>query len=145
VVAIREVTSLAARLDAPHDTGVAVLWDGTGWAIAVVNSATGDVLAWDGWHFEPRPNDEGDLRDLPWDEWDDMPSKLLHRANAPWLAGPLGYWLMPSYSVGANAGEVLRHHRHSASDADSDRRLRDAELCAYLPVVDGGVFRDASM
>lgn len=131
------------RREAPHHIGLAlyVNRNGDGWALAVVDTATGDVLAWDGWYFDSLDGvQRTPLATLDFDDFDDMPSKLLAESNGAWLGGPLIHLLIPTYSLADLAGRVTFSHADSAEDADSQRRFLDGNLVAYFPVVEENAF-----
>lgn len=106
------------------------------WAVAIVEASTGRALAWDGWYPDQL---DGPTRrrvsDLPWDDYDDMPSKLLLRCNQPWLGGPFATLIFPEYDLATYAGEeVLAHGDVNERGA---RPGPGSALVAYFPVVNG--------
>jgi hypothetical protein len=96
--------------EVPHRLALVVLTLKDSYAYALVGGKTGGCVAWDGMYSADTvmpipattPLDELDL-----DERDDMASKLVFRAQADWLAGLLGFRLMPSYSVAKEAAELM--------------------------------------
>lgn len=144
-VHLSDVRDLAARLEVTHKVAVGILWKEKSFALAVVETAEGRVLAWDGWyHEDERPDGVKNISGLPWDEWDDMPSKLVLDANRYWLADYLGHWLMPTYSVAREAGQLVSTHSDRPTEPENVRVLGSSELVAYLPVVDHDVFVNAA-
>jgi hypothetical protein len=106
----------------------------------VAERESGLVLGWDGFYNEvgTRFPDVIPLTDLGWDEWDDMPSKLVQQAQGQWLAGVVASWLMPTYSVAREAAELVT----SSDDLTPEQvqQLGESDLVAYLPIVDRDVF-----
>jgi hypothetical protein len=143
VIRLNGIPAFVKQLQLEHAHGLGLLWsDGGGYALAVIDTNSGEVLAWDGWYFELSDNAPDyaaqDVRQLNYRDYEDMPGKLLHEANAPWLGGVLGWYLMPIYSVAQEAGRLVRSHAKSATD--NPRTVSDARLCAYLPIVDEAAF-----
>lgn len=104
-----------------------------GWAVALVAVDSGQVLAWDGWYsFDP--DEQGlpldSLSGVEWDEWDDMPSKLLVRQTRPWLAGPVMEWLAPTFSVAREAASLYVSRFDGDDSPESNRSFRDSSLVA---------------
>ena len=133
--------SVADRLgDVPHRLGLAVhaIQDGSH-AFAVVHVPSGQILAWDGWYAGDLPEGSVAAESLPWDEWDDMPSKLLVRANGPWLREELANWLMPTYSVARESARLLASHYRSTNFEDTPLQFTASDVVAYLPIVDEDV------
>jgi hypothetical protein len=142
------VAALGRRMvDAPHNLAVAFLvTPGRSVAIVVAERESGLVVAWDGFYNEVGPPfpDVASLSDLGWDEWDDMPSKLVQRAQGPWLGGFVGDWLVPTYSVAREAAKLVRSTDDLAPD--QVQQLVNSVLVAYLPIVDRDVFdREAAV
>jgi hypothetical protein len=137
------ISALGRRLvsDVQHDLAVVFLATAErSVAIVVAERESGTVLGWDGFY-----NDAGSqfpkvtsLADLDWDEWDDMPSKLVLQVQGPWLADFVGYWLMPSYSVAREAAGLVRTNHDLGPE--QVRQLLDSVPVAYLPIVDRDVF-----
>src|SRR4051794_38272503 len=98
---LSSVPSLHERLnrEAPHTLAVVLFTDGDWYGYGVVEGSTGNGLAWDGMYSSESLPDTTPLDRLAWDEWDDMASKLVFNEQAPWLAGHMGFWLMPTYDV----------------------------------------------
>jgi len=135
------IARLAKNLrDVEHELGFAVLWHGGAYAHAVARTDDGSVLAWDGWYPQDAPPGMRLIDELDFDDFDDMPSKLLMSANRPWLAGELAYWLMPTYSVAVAAADLVKAHFDTELEAQNRRSLSEADLVAYLPVVHREVF-----
>lgn len=120
--------------DVEHRLALIALTRGDGWGVAVVDGESGGALAWDGMYFDDDLPDTTPLHELDWGDWDDMPSKLVFQAQAPWLAGPLGFSLMPSYSVVRKAAELV-HGWGDNTKVDASH-LSASTLRCYLPVVD---------
>lgn len=138
-LSLRAAAKVAARLtDVPHRLGVAIYANGpSSWAAAIVDAKNGDVLAWDGWYEDALDAARREpLEVLRWDEWDDMPSKLLVERNAPWLGGPLAHELMPSYSFARWAASIIATHADSPEYDTSRSGFQKGDLVAYFPVVD---------
>lgn len=134
--------AIGARIaqDVSHRLAVIVHAGNSSWAVAVVWWETRAILAWDGWYTEQlSPAQKRPLSDLPFADWDDLPSKLLLQANQPWLADQLGFWLMPTYSVAYNAAELVGTH-FEAIDEDAAAKFATSPAVAYLPVTDEAVF-----
>lgn len=116
-----------------------------GWAVALVAVPSGEVLAWDGW-YSMNPDEEdlplNALRGVEWDEWDDMPSKLLVRQTRGWLGGPVADWLLPTYSVAREAADLYISHFDGDDSRESNQSFRESSVVAYLPLVDEAVFTD---
>lgn len=74
------------------------------------------------------------LDELDWDDWDDMSSKLVFSVQRDWLAGPLGFWLMPSYSVAKEAAELVS--QWADENKGDGRHLGNSTLRCYLPITD---------
>jgi len=131
---------IAQRLDVKHRIGVAVHARPGAWAIAAINAETGEVLAWDGWYFDPLTEAETrPLADLPWDEHEGSPGALLQQGNATWLAGALGRWLAPTYSVARCAADLIGTHVNTHDYPETPQRFHESPVVAYLPVVDEDV------
>lgn len=99
------------------------------WSLAVANVSTGEVLAWDGVYPVEEPIPEKfarPLMDYAWNDWDDMPSKLILNANAYWL-GVIIHFLMPSYSVDICASRALINWHGDAEP------LNGQSTVAYYP------------
>lgn len=129
--------------EAPHAFGIAVVvgHDGNGWSVAVVRASDGSVVAWDGTYFEPLPEGWVDVESLEWDDWDDMRSKLLVRANGPWLnSGPLLWWVMPTYSFAREAGQLVTLWAEKSAKGEPIPR---GKLAAYVPITETRSFEDA--
>ena len=119
-----------------HKIGIAVLSnpERSGTAIAVVRADSGEVAAADGWwyfHDGELPQDAPTLGDSEWEDWDDMPAKLLWRYNLPWFDSLLPY-LLPHYSLAQAAAELVATWAHDPQHPE----LRSADLVAYFPVAD---------
>lgn len=130
------VPSLHRRLnrEAEHQLALILFTSGDGYGFGVVEGATGDCLAWDGMYFDDSLPETTPLHELRWDEWDDMYSKLVFQTQRDWLSGPLGFWLMPSYSVAKESAELVDLW---GDDPKGDgRHLGSSTLRCYLPVVD---------
>lgn len=135
------VPALYKRLnrEVSHRLAVIVFTDGAGYGFGVVEGSTGDCLAWDGIYFDEMPATTA-LDELDWDEWDDMSSKFVFQAQRDWLAGPLGLWLMPTYSVAEEAAELVSGWGdHPGSDG---RHLASSTLRCYLPIVDESAYEE---
>ncbi|MBN0040225.1 hypothetical protein JN535_08600 [Cellulosimicrobium cellulans] len=145
-IQLRSAATTASHIqrDAPHKVGIVAVADGGSAAHALVRAADGEIVAWDGWYTNAAPKERTDLAVLEWDEWDDMPSKLLVRANGPWLADYLAFWLMPSYSPSQFGADILVQQLHGRTPPEVAARWRSAIVSAYIPVVDHASFeRDA--
>lgn len=119
-----------------HKVGLAVMSrpDRTGVAVAVVRSSSGEVIAVDGWYnFSDGelPQDAPALSGGLWDEWEDMPARLLWRYNMPWVES-LRTYLLPHYSTSLAAAQLIAHWAHDSKLPD----VRQADLVAYFPVGD---------
>lgn len=136
-----DAASTAARLtDIPHQIGFAVHASPGGFAYAVVNARTGAILAWDGWYPENLGAAESEpLTSLDWDDWDDMPSKLLASRNAVWLGGELALWLMPEYSFARGAASLLVSKAVDEDEPGDVENFRSHPAVAYFPIVDTDV------
>lgn len=129
--------------DVEHDLCVVLVIapDNGGYAYAVCEANTGEVIAWDGWYGdEGRETNVVPLADLEWDEWDDMASKFLIRNKTRWADGRMDYLLMPTFSPARAAGRLL----HATEDQDTselaNRNMHRGRVVAYLPIVDKDVF-----
>jgi hypothetical protein len=135
------VAAVGRRItDAPHDLAVAFLAPRSGgsWAVVVAERLSGAVIAWDGFYNDHQLPEVKSLVDLDWDEWDDMPSKLVWQSQQPWLGEIVSFWLMPTYSVARlAAGLVVTNHDLHAEQV---QQLSNYVPVAYLPVVDQDVF-----
>jgi len=132
-----------ALRDVEHELALVQLWDveTVGHALATVDAATGDVIAWDGIYYgDDPPVEPRSVLDLDFDDWDDMPSKLLLQANGPWLASLLGYSLIPHYSVARCAAELTQDWGEGETTGLARKTLRRSLVVAYLPVVDRDVY-----
>lgn len=111
--------------------------DRGGWAWAALRTDTGEVLAWDGWYFDPLAEEQREpLASLDFDDFDDMPSKLLADRNATWLGGPLAHFLMPHYSFARVAAHMVWYHGGDEPDANQRRGFGEGDLVAYFPVAE---------
>ena len=61
------------------------------------------------------------MTSLDFDDWDDMPDKLLLQRNAAWLGGHLAYRLMPTYSIAQTVAGLI------------DSRAESSQLCGNIP------------
>ncbi len=132
-----------ALRDIEHDLCAVLLLNQEGYAHAVAEAATGEILAWDGWYFDPsgdRPTDVLALADVDWSDWDDMPTKLLIRSQSQWASDRMNFWLIPTFSPAREAGGLVASHAGEATTAKARQNLRDSRVVAYLPIVDRGVF-----
>lgn len=120
--------------EASHTLAVVVFTTGGGYCFGVVEGATGDCLAWDGVYYDDDTPQTTPLSELNWDEWDDMSSKYVLEVQREWLAGPLGFWLMPTYSVAREAAELV--DSWSESEKGDASVARAAKVVCYLPVFD---------
>lgn len=118
--------------EAPHTLAVVVFTVGDGYCYGVVDGASGACLAWDGVYYDEDAPQTTPLDKLDWDEWDDMASKYVLQAQRAWLAGPLGFWLMPTYSVARRAAELVESW--SESEKGDDQAARRGTVVCYLPV-----------
>lgn len=103
--------------DVEHDLCAVLIpsSDGDGYAHAVCNTDSGEILAWDGTYYgEPAP--EGSLLDADWDDWDDMASKLLINTQSQWATDRMKFWLMPTFSPARAAGHLV----HSWSEKNNN-------------------------
>jgi len=113
-----------------HELAVIVIASQAGSdVVAVVQGASGDCLAWDrvGGSLNTQPLDK-----LDWDGWDDASFKLVFNAQHEWLAGPLGEWLLPSYSVAKRAASLV----HTWAYKEDGRAHAGSDVLAYLPIAD---------
>lgn len=141
VIHLPAVRDVAQRLtDVPHDLALVMLRGDSGAYAPAVCTREGTVLAWDGWNSGSPADDEMDIRDLEWDDWDDMPSKLLLGANRAALARDMAFELMPTYSPARVAAELVATWAEGSTDAPAVHRMEGAKLVCYLPVVDGDVY-----
>lgn len=133
---LSEVPDLHRRIDreASHKLAVVVFTSGDGYCFGVVDGASGDCLAWDGVYFDEDVPQTTPLGQLDWDDWDDMASKYVFNAQSEWLAGPLGFWLMPTYSVAREAAELVESWEDSQT-GDANVTTGASVVC-YVPVLD---------
>lgn len=124
--------------EAPHTLAVVVFTVGNGYCYGVVDGASGDCLAWDGVYSDDIPQTTP-LSELDWDEWDDMASKYVLNTQREWLAGPVGFWLMPTYSVAREAAELVESNRDDHTDAET---VRGAKVVCYLPIFDHDAYEN---
>lgn len=124
--------------EAAHTLAVVVFTVGDGYCFGVVDGTSGDCLAWDGVYYDEDTPKTTPLDSLDWDEWDDMASKYVLQAQREWLAGPLGFWLMPSYSVAKEAAELVDSWSESAKG--DDKAARGGTVVCYLPVYDQSAY-----
>lgn len=133
LLSVASVAQRLSRSDYTHKLGLAVLAqpEGPGWAFVVLAVETGEVLAFDGWYYEEQPFPAEFMKSVvdgyDWDDWDDMPSKLLLGANGYWL-GVMIDLLQPEYSLDDCAATALELH------FDGTERLRDFTTVAYYPL-----------
>lgn len=104
-------------------------------AYAVVICATGEVLGHDSWMGGLEGIDTVDIAGLDFTEWDDWPSKLVMIENRKLLAGPLAWFLTPSYSPAREAAKLLAPACRKFSDYDL-QQYRGGKVIAYVPIVD---------
>ena len=141
-----EVTYISAQLDrdVSHRLALTVAAHPGSWALAVVEAKSGEVLAWDGWYNDTLTEAERrPVSALDWQDWDDMPSKLLMPLNAIWLGGHLAHWLMPEYSIAHSAGRLVSIHEGSRDFDETPSQFSEAALVAYFPILDETVFEAA--
>lgn len=131
--AVRELHRRTTK-EAPHTLAVVVFTVRDGYCFGVVDGASGDCLAWDGMYFDEDTPQTTPLDQLDWDEWGDMASKYVLETQREWLAGPLGFWLMPSYSIAKEAAELV--DSWSERERGDDRVTRGGTVVCYLPVYD---------
>lgn len=136
-MSLYDVPQMAKRSDIDHSVAMAIVStaERKGFAVAAVWSASGDVLAADGWFYDealPTVTDAPALVDLDWEDWDDMPSKLLWRANVAWYDSLFPY-LARHYSFARGVAELLLHWGHEPGRPEVER---NTELVAYFPVPD---------
>lgn len=142
---LSDVPAVSQRIafDIQHRLALAIYATNGSWASAVVLAHSGEVLAWDGWYNDAlSPEELEPVASLEWDDWDDMPSKLLLRRNEVWLGGQLAYWLMPTYSIARNAANLIVSHARSRDYPESAQQFADAALVAYFPLVDETLLLD---
>ena len=142
-----EVRTVGLRVsrDVSHRLALTVSARPGSWALAVAEANSGEVLAWDGWYNDTLTEDERrPITTLDWQDWDDMPSKLLLPFNAVWLGGHLAYWLMPEYSIARSAGRLVSSHAKSRDFDETPSQFSQAALVAYFPILDEAVFEAAS-
>ncbi|WP_205327003.1 hypothetical protein [Glycomyces sp. YM15] len=121
-----------------HRLAVILFTDGDGHGFGVVEGNTGNCLAWDGLYRNEDVPSTTPLDELDWETWDDMSSKLVFKTQRPWLAGPLGFWLMPSYSVAKEAAELVSSW---ADDRIGEgRHHASSTLRCYLPLTDEAAY-----
>lgn len=135
-----------ALRDVEHDLCAALVLSGDGYAFLVAEAATGEILAWDGWYFEPTdkvPSDVQPLADVDWHDWDDMPTKLLIRKQSQWANEQMAFWLIPTFSPAREAGGLVAMHRDSETSSEARKNMRDSRVVAYLPIVDRDVYEAA--
>lgn len=128
------VRDLHSRInkEAPHALAVVVFTVGDGYCYGVVEGTTGECLAWDGVYYDEDAPQTTPLNELDWEAWDDMSSKYVLKAQRAWLAGPLGFWLMPTYSVAREAAELV----DSWSEKSAASAPPGGKIVCYLPVFD---------
>ncbi|TCJ20827.1 hypothetical protein [Nocardioides jejuensis] len=117
-----------------------VFAQGDGYGFGVVEGATGECLAWDGLYYDESLPTTTPLDQIQWDEWDDMSSKLVFNTQRDWFAGPLGEWMMPTYSLAKEAAELVSLW---GSDPKEDgRHLGGSSLRCYVPITDETAFTE---
>ncbi|MCH7229946.1 hypothetical protein L0U85_03595 [Glycomyces sp. L485] len=124
--------------EASHRLALVLFTQGNGYGFGVMEGRTGICLAWDGMYFDKEMPSTLALDELDWNEWDDMSSKLVFNAQCDWLAGPLGFWLMPSYSVAKEAADLFSRWADDAKGDESHRA--ESTLRCYLPVTDEAAY-----
>ncbi|MCD0446323.1 hypothetical protein LO763_22165 [Glycomyces sp. A-F 0318] len=134
------VPSLHKKLDreVSHRLAVILFTDGDGYGYGVVEGRTGNCFAWDGMYLHENMPSTTPLDELDWAEWDDMSSKLVFQTQRDWLAGPLGFWLMPSYSVAKEAAELVSSWGDDRKG--EGRHHAGSTLRCYLPVTDEAAY-----
>lgn len=140
--ALPPVAGIAQRLsdsDYDHKLGLAVLAraEQKSWALAVLVVQTGEVLASDGWFIEEEPFPPEFTKSVvdgyDWEDWDDMPSKRIMRANGYWLS-VMADILQPEYSLDECAATAVESHFD-----DEPQPLGDSIPVAYYPLRLGNV------
>lgn len=99
------------KRDHHHEIGLVILVTANlkQWAVAVVDTATGDLLAYDGKYNEPMPASEHrtPIRELPeWTDRDTMISQATLSRLMAWLQA-LDFKLFPEFSLTAIARTTL--------------------------------------
>lgn len=145
----RDVGTKISHHDFGHSLALAVAYTNPtvhgrseGMSFLVVATATGEILAWDGVYFD---HDKGevpafaarDLNDYSWDEWDDMPSKMLLATNGFWL-NRLTDLIQPVYSIDRVAAHTLALW---ADDPHQDP-VPPHDVVAYYPCTAENVVRE---
>ncbi|MGP4914702.1 hypothetical protein ACTXJ9_03220 [Brachybacterium tyrofermentans] len=115
-----------------HEVGFAVMaGPKVGLGFAVVDQATSEIIAWDGWYSLPdlSPQDLTPLDEMDdWIDRDDMASKMVLARSAKWLA-VLAEWLCPHYSFTKLSKSITESHGHHG---ESDLR-GGWSVVAYYP------------
>lgn len=141
---LSDIPAMHSRLrDVPHELAAAVVLDPNlpGYAYVVAEAASGDVIAWDGWYFDPDIDESAvPLCDLEWDEWDDMPTKLLIRDQSAWARSQMEYWLIPTFSPARAAGRMVSSTEDQETTRQASQNLRRSRVVAYLPILDRDIF-----
>jgi hypothetical protein len=135
-----------ALKDVKHDLCAALAFDGNGYSNVVAEADTGRIIAWDGWYFD-HSEDEGvaipeatALADLDWQDWDDMPTKLLIRSTSQWANDRMAFWLIPTFSPARQAATMVWQCEEMDTSGNAVRSMNSSRVVAYLPITDRDVY-----
>lgn len=136
-----------ALSDVAHEIGVALLYDDGQYAYGVFHGATGEVIAWDGWYSDEdhqgMPADVKPITGSDWDEWEDMPTKLLIQSQSEWANARMAFFLIPSFSPAQEAARLVTSQLLNKTGNLAASRILNSKVLAYLPISDTDVYDDS--
>ncbi len=140
----RDIPRIHKALRVEHDLCATVVVcdpdDGGGYAHIVAEAQTGEIIAWDGIYSERPPREQVALADVDWNDWDDMPAKLLLASTEQWASDRLAGWLLPTFSPARSAARMVFACNDQVTTPTAATTLNRSRVVAYLPIVDRDVY-----